>query len=251
VNLGPVILFDRINEDFKVAFKAREEAKVSTLRMLKAALKNKQIDFMHALSDEEVLVVVKSQIKQLKDSVEAFVSGGRPELAASSEAEARVLEAYLPAQMDEVTLATVVKEALAGAGLSSKADQGKAMGVAMKAVAGKADGARVRAIVESLLVVSAAAAFFLPAFGVFAAGPIEPVRWIFADTVIRIIRISLLLLGVLSVNFVLVGAFSFMTAGGRDDVHEHAIKKMAFGLFTTVVVMALFAVATNALQKGL
>ena len=247
-----MILFDRINEDFKAAFKAKEEAKVSTLRMLKAALKNKQIDLMRELTEDEAMAVIKSQLKQLKDSADSFASGGRPELAASAGAEMRVLKVYLPAQMDDAALASVVKEALSTAGLTTKADQGKAMGIAMKVVAGKADGARVREVVAALLAVLAVIAYLLPASSVCASGvnaASSPI--IFTDASIRIVRIFLLLMGVLAVNVVLVGAFTVITAGGRDDAHEHGLHKMAFGVFATIVVMALFSVATNALQKGL
>lgn len=243
---------ERINEDFKIAFKAREEAKVSTLRMLKAALKNKQIDLMRELTEEEVLAVVKSQIKQLKDSIDAFTAGGRSELSASAATEVCALEAYLPAQMDDATLSVLIKEALNNANITAKADQGKAMGVAMKAVAGKADGTRVRAIVETLLAVFAFLTFFVPVFAVHAAGVGSmPTQFVFTDTSIRIARIFLLLMGVLAVNIILVGSFTMITSGGRDELFEKGMKQMSAGVFASIVIMALFFVATDAVLKGL
>lgn len=144
-------LTQKITDDMKAAMKAQDGARLSTLRMLKAAFKNKEIDLMRPLTDEEALAVVRTQIKQLKDSLESFTAAGRADLADPVRAEVAVLEAYLPAQMDDAALAAKVREALAAAGISSKADAGRAMGVAVKAVAGLADGARVKAAVEAAL----------------------------------------------------------------------------------------------------
>src|SRR3989338_4132219 len=104
--------FETFNADFKSAMKEKNEAKLSTLRMLKAALKNKQIDLIHELSEEEALAVVKSQIKQLKDSLEPFEKGGRTDMAESIRAEIATLEVYLPVQMEDATLKQVIGESL-------------------------------------------------------------------------------------------------------------------------------------------
>src|SRR3989344_3905133 len=145
-------IVNQVTDDMKAAMKAHEAAKLSTIRMLKTALKNRQIELMHELTDDEALAVIRTQIKQLKDSLDSFMSAGRNDLAEPLHAEIATLEAYLPAQMDDATLAAKVKEALAEAGLTAKADMGRAMGVAMKAVAGLADGGRVKKAVESALV---------------------------------------------------------------------------------------------------
>lgn len=142
----------QITDDMKAAMKAQEAAKLSTIRMLKTALKNKEIDLMHELTDDEALAVIRTQIKQLKDSAESFAAAGRADLADPVAGEIAVLEGYLPAQIPDEALAAKVREALAQAGITSKADAGKAMGVAMKAVAGLADGARVKKAVEAALV---------------------------------------------------------------------------------------------------
>ena len=89
-------LTDTITSDMKEAMKAKDKARLSTLRMLKTALKNKQIELMHELSDEEALAVVKKQIKELNKSIELFETGGRPELAEAAKAEIEILESYLP-----------------------------------------------------------------------------------------------------------------------------------------------------------
>lgn len=144
-------LLETIHKDFTVAMKERREAELSTLRLLRSALKNKQIELIHELSEDEAVAVIKSQIKQLKDSIDSFQSAGRADLSEKAQVELAVLLRYLPAQLSETDLASTVKEALASSGISQKQDMGKAMGVAMKAVAGRADGNRVKAAVESLL----------------------------------------------------------------------------------------------------
>ncbi|TAK03260.1 GatB/YqeY domain-containing protein [Patescibacteria group bacterium] len=144
-------IITQVNDDMKAAMKAQEAAKLSTIRMLKTALKNKEIDLMRALTDDEALAVIRTQIKQLRDSAESFTAAGRTDLADPVAGEIATLEAYLPSQLSDAALDAKVREALSGAGLTSKADTGRAMGVAMKAVAGLADGARVKKAVESAL----------------------------------------------------------------------------------------------------
>ena len=237
--------FETFNADFKSAMKEKNEAKLSTLRMLKAALKNKQIDLIHELSEEEALAVVKSQIKQLKDSLEPFEKGGRTDMAESIRAEIATLEVYLPAQMEDATLKQVIGESLKQAGLTTKADMGKAMGVAMKAVAGRADGGRVRPIVEALLAVFLLAVFFPGQ----AQAAVESGSGIFLETALRLARIFFLLMGLICVNSILVGAFTFMTGSGRDHAHHHGQEKIAWGLIGSILMGALFSIATVALQR--
>src|SRR3989338_8870037 len=131
-----------ITENMKAAMKAKDSATLSTLRLLISAMMNKKIDVQHELSDAEVQEVVKSQVKQLKDSIESFKAGGREDLATSTQTEIFVLEQYLPAQMGDEELTKIVKEVVEKSGATSKADMGKVMGAAMAAVAGRADGSR-------------------------------------------------------------------------------------------------------------
>jgi uncharacterized protein YqeY len=131
--------------------KAKQELELSVLRMLRTSLKNKQIDLMHELSEEEVLAVIRTQIKQVKDSIDSFESANRSDLAEKSKSELVFLERYLPAEMSDEDLEKTVREALTKAEISFKADMGKAMGTVMKAVAGKANGSRVKAAVERVL----------------------------------------------------------------------------------------------------
>jgi uncharacterized protein YqeY len=244
-------LIERINQDFTASMKAKDAVTLSTLRMLKSALKNKQIDLMHELSEEEALAVVKTQIKQLRDSITDFEKAGRADLAEPAKGEASMLEKYLPAQMDDATLSARVKDALAAAGISAKADTGRAMGVAMKAVAGQADGGRVKAVVESLLACLAIVAVFsaLDAPTAHAATQAAAESANYLLPALRITRSFLLLIGLVSVNLIAIGGFIFMTASGRDEMHEHAMEKLAMGAFGTIAVAAMFAIVTNAIER--
>lgn len=240
------MLTDQITNDMKEAMKAQDAPTLSTLRMLKSALKNKQIDLMHELSDEEAMAVIKMQIKQLKDAAETFRQAGRAETVEANEREIAVLEKYLPAQMDDASLAQTVKDALAAAGATSKADTGKAMGAAMKAVAGRADGSRVKAVVESLL-----AAFALVGAFALSADPAVAAT-ANAEVVVsgaRILRVFLMLMGIVSVNFILMGAVSVMTASGRDHGHHHGLQQIAVGIFGTILMAGLIAIASATIIK--
>lgn len=238
-------LSGRINDEYKAAFKAKDTAKVSTLRMLKAALKNKEIDLRHELSDEDVESIIKMQIKQLKDSAQTFRDAGREEIAISSEAEVVVLETYLPAQLSDDELSVVVKEAVAASGAESKADMGKAMGTAVKAVAGRADGSRIKAVVDSLLAV-----MVLAVLGMAVALPVSAQSFgiIPADETailgIRIFRVVLVFFGLVFIQQIISGVFTFMVVGVRDDIRNGAVKKMSGGFTGTLVIVGLISVMT-------
>ncbi len=239
---------DTVTEDLKAAMKAKDEATLSTVRMLKSALKNKQIDLMRELTEEDAFAVVKTQIKQLKDAAETFAAGGRPDLAASSAKEIAVLAKYLPAQLDDAMLQASVKHALAAAGISSKADAGKAMGIAMKATAGKADAGRVKAVVESLLAVFVLGLVFhaaLPAQAL-AADAYNPLPYI--AYALRAARVFMLLAGLVAVNTLITGSFGYMVASGRDENLHHAHKQMISGILGTIIIAGLFIAFTVALQ---
>lgn len=141
-------LVERIDHDFVEAMKAKEEARLSTLRMAKAALKNRQIDVGHPLTDEEAGAVIKTMIKQYQDALGDFARGGRDDLADKQRREIDVLMSYLPPELPDEELAGIVRDAVQASGAT---DFGKAMGAAMKAVDGRADGGRVREIVQKIL----------------------------------------------------------------------------------------------------
>jgi uncharacterized protein YqeY len=139
---------ERIDQDFKEAMKARAELHVSVLRLVRTALKNKQIEAQHELAEAEVQAVLKTMIKQYQDALSDFENAGRRDLVERQQAEIDLLAKYLPPPLSLTELEDVVRGALKGTEIT---DVGRAIGVAMKAVAGRADGNEVRKIVERLL----------------------------------------------------------------------------------------------------
>ena len=126
--------------------------RLSTLRMLKAALTNREIERGHALDEGESLQVVASLVKQRKDSIEQFTNGGRPELAAKEESEIHVLETYLPAAADPAAVEQAVVDAIQETGATSPKDMGRVMKAAMARLAGQTvDGKTVNELVRQKL----------------------------------------------------------------------------------------------------
>jgi uncharacterized protein YqeY len=144
-------LRERIEADTKTALKAGAKEKLSTLRMLNAALKNKQIDKRRQLTEEEVLETVRSLIKQRKDSIEQFAKGNRQDLVDKETAEVSVLEAYLPAQLSRAELETMVRDAVAQTGAQGARDMGKVMKALIPMLGGRADGKLVSELVKNAL----------------------------------------------------------------------------------------------------
>lgn len=144
-------LRERIDADLKEALKSGAKEKVSTLRMLNAALKNKQIDKRRPLTEEEVVETVRSLIKQRKDSIEQFARGGRQDLVDKETAEAAVLEVYLPPQLSRQEVEAMVRDAVAQTGAQGPRDMGKVMKALMPMLAGRADGKLVSELVKNAL----------------------------------------------------------------------------------------------------
>ncbi len=143
---------ERINEDIKTAMKGREAEKLSTLRMVKTALKNREIEKMAPLTDEESMKILQSLVKQRRDSIEQYTSAGRIELADKEAAEIMVIEAYLPAALDESAIARIVEETIAETGASSAKEMGNVMKAVMAKLAGQTvDGKLVNQLVRSKL----------------------------------------------------------------------------------------------------
>lgn len=136
-------LQQQIDNDLKDAMKAKQAERLGVLRMLKAAMKNVAIEKGGAtavLDDAEATAVIRKQVKQRQDSIEGFEKGGRPELAAKEQSEMEILQGYLPKAMSAEDLAALVKEAIAEAGATSKAQMGAVMKIASAKAAGRADG---------------------------------------------------------------------------------------------------------------
>lgn len=143
---------DRINEDLKTAMKNKEADRLSTLRMVKTALKNREIEKMDALTDEEALKALQSLVKQRRDSIEQYEKAGRAELAAKEAAEIKVIEAYLPAALDEAAIAQIVDQTIKETGASSAKEMGAVMKGVMAQLSGQTvDGKVVSALVKAKL----------------------------------------------------------------------------------------------------
>lgn len=248
------MLIEQISNDLKEAMKAKDADTLSTLRMLKSAVKNKEIDAQKELADEDIVAIVKMQVKQLREAADVAETAGRPETVEAAKKEIALLEKYLPTQMDDATLSQVVKDALQIAGATTKADAGKAMGAAMKAVGGRADGSRVKAVVESILValvlcvgVAAIAHPALAATSAAAASAAKDTAMIVSGA--RIARVFLMLMGLVSVLFIVMGSVTVMTASGRDHNHHHGLQQIGVGVFGTILMAGLIAIATATIQK--
>lgn len=144
-------LKDRINDDMKAAMRARDSGRLGTIRLLQAALKQKEVDERVELDDAAVVGIVDKLIKQRKDSIEAFTKAGRQDLADGEAAEVQVLQAYLPARLSADEIAAEVNALVAELGASGPGDMGKVMGAAKQRLAGKAEMAQVSAAVKAAL----------------------------------------------------------------------------------------------------
>ena len=145
-------LVDELSASIADAMRKHDAVRLSTLRMLKAALTNREIERGHALDHSESLQVVASLVKQRKDSIDQFTKGGRPELADKEQAEIHVLETYLPAAADPGAVEQAVAEAIQETGATSPKDMGRVMKVAMARLTGKTvDGKIVSDLVRQKL----------------------------------------------------------------------------------------------------
>ena len=145
-------LKDQIISDMTAAMKAQDAARTSTLRMVKAAIMNREKDGGGAITDEDVLKLLRSQVKQRRDSVEQYQKAGRPELADKEIAEIAVIETYLPQAASEAEIEQAVSEAISETGASSMKDMGAVMKAVMPKLAGKnADGRMVSDTVKKKL----------------------------------------------------------------------------------------------------
>jgi uncharacterized protein YqeY len=145
-------LQDQIQSDIANAMRSKEALKLGVLRMMKTAVKNKEIEKMKPLEEPEVLAVLNSLVKQRKDSIEQFRSGGREELAQKEEAEILVIEQYLPAGASEDDIRHAIDAAVQETGATSLKDMGKVMKATLAKLAGKtADGSKVSQMVKEKL----------------------------------------------------------------------------------------------------
>ena len=144
-------LKERITEDMKAAMRAKDAERLGTIRLLTAAMKQKEVDERVELDDVAVIAIVDKMLKQRKDSIEAFEKAARQDLADKEKAEVTVLQAYLPARLSADEVAAEVKAIVAQLGASGPGDMGKVMGAVKAKLAGKADMGQVSAAVKAAL----------------------------------------------------------------------------------------------------
>ena len=144
-------LLEKLKEDLKSAMRAKEELRVSVLRMLLSAINYAEIAQQKKLDDAGIISVIAKEIKQRRESIEAYEKGNRPELAAKEKLELDILQAYMPAQMGRDEVTAIVQKVIAEVGAKGPADKGKVMQKLMPQVKGKADGNEVNTIVTELL----------------------------------------------------------------------------------------------------
>jgi len=145
------MLMQQITDEMKQAMKAGDKLKLGAIRMLRAALKDKEIEIGHPLTEEDVIAVVGRMIKQRKDSANQYTEAGRNDLAAKEVEEIHVFEAYMPAQLSEDEVTAIVAEAVASSGAEGMRDMGKVMGIIRPKLQGKADMGMVSALVKQQL----------------------------------------------------------------------------------------------------
>ena len=144
-------LKERITEDMKAAMRASEKERLSTIRMLQAAIKQREVDERITLDDAQVVAVLEKMVKQRKESVVQFEQGGRADLADKEKAEIALLTAYLPAQLTETEVDALIREAITATGAASIKDMGKVMGAVKAKAAGRADMGTVSARIKAAL----------------------------------------------------------------------------------------------------
>jgi uncharacterized protein YqeY len=149
-------LLDRLNEDLKEAMRNKDKVRLRTIRSLRAALKNKEIDQREdgaetVLSEQDQLAVVRKQVNQRKDSIEQYENAGRDDLVEKEQEELEVLDEYMPAQVSDEELKEKLQSIIDEVGAESMADMGPVMGRAMDELRGKVDGGRVQTVVKQIL----------------------------------------------------------------------------------------------------
>ena len=144
-------LKERITEDMKNAMRAKETERLGTIRMITAAIKQREVDERITLDDAQVLSVIEKMIKTRKESITQFQSGGRDDLVAKEQKEVDLLQAYMPAQLSEAELDALVAESIAQSGAASIKDMGKAMALLKQKAAGRADMAAVSSKLKAKL----------------------------------------------------------------------------------------------------
>ncbi|HDD53122.1 MAG TPA: GatB/YqeY domain-containing protein [Thermosulfidibacter takaii] len=144
-------LKDRVLQDMKEAMKARDQLRLSTLRLLVSEIKNREIDAKGELKDEDILALIQKAVKQRQDSIAQYEKGGRQDLAEKEKAEMEILKAYLPEELSKEAILKIIDQAIAATGASSPKEMGRVMREVMPRVKGRADGKLVNELVRKRL----------------------------------------------------------------------------------------------------
>ena len=144
-------LKDRVTEDMKAAMRSADKERLSAIRLVLAAIKQREVDERITLDDTQVLAVLEKMIKQRRESIAQFESGGRSDLVAKESAELALLQSYLPAQLSDAEVDALIGEAIRSTGAASIKDMGKVMGVVKAQAQGKADMGKVSALIKQKL----------------------------------------------------------------------------------------------------
>ena len=144
-------LKERITEDMKAAMRASEKERLLTIRMVQAAIKQREVDERVVLDDAQVIAVLEKMVKQRRESIAAFEQGGRADLAEKEKSEIALLQVYLPTQLSATEVDALIKEAIATTGATSMKDMGKVMGAVKAQAAGRADMGAVSASIKAAL----------------------------------------------------------------------------------------------------
>jgi uncharacterized protein YqeY len=142
---------EQLNEDLKTAMREKAVLKLSTIRMIRSEILNKDKEHGTETGEEDILKLLQSMIKKREEAAEQYVKGGREELSAKEREEIRIIQGYLPAQMSDPELQQAVQAAIAETGASSMKEMGKVMGLLTKQLAGRATSARISQVVKGLL----------------------------------------------------------------------------------------------------
>jgi len=144
-------LSTRINDDVKVAMKAKDKPRLGVLRLITAAIKQREVDERITLDDDQVLAVLEKMIKQRKDSIDQYEKAGRDELAQQEAFEIGIIQEYLPEQLSDAEIDTLIAEAISSSGAASMKDMGKVMGMLKPKLAGRADMGAVSGKIKAKL----------------------------------------------------------------------------------------------------
>jgi uncharacterized protein len=144
-------LKDRITDDMKAAMRSGERERLSTIRMILAAIKQREVDERITLDDSQVLAVLERMVKQRRESIAQFESGGRADLVAKESAELAIVQSYLPAQLSEAEISALIDEAIGSTGAASLKDMGKVMGAVKAKAQGRTDMAVLSARIKERL----------------------------------------------------------------------------------------------------